>query len=195
VACATLDADVLALQEVDVNVPRSGRVDEGALVGDATGMHVVFGPTFGIEGGLYGNALLSREEITDVEHLSLPVPGTREPRAAIVARTGDVTVGATHFSVGTDAHAAQLATILECLADRPAPRLLLGDLNHEVVNIEGYSLAGGGKTWPVHRPRIRIDHVATDGLDIEAVEIVRLPVSDHRAVVATVAVSGGNSPN
>ena len=185
VACATLDADVLALQEVDVNVPRSGRVDEAALVADATGMNVVFGPTFGIEGGLYGNALLSREEIADVEHLSLPVPGTREPRAAIVARTGDITVAATHFSVGTDAHPAQVATLLECLAGRTAPRLLLGDLNHEVTDVEGYTVAGGGKTWPAHRPRIRIDHIATDGLEIEAVEIVHLPVSDHRALVAS----------
>ncbi|MBA3654549.1 MAG: endonuclease, partial [Actinobacteria bacterium] len=99
VACATLDADVLALQEVDVDVPRSGRVDEAALVADATGMGVAFGPTLAIEGGLYGNALLSRDQLHDVEHVSLPVPGTREPRAAIVARTHGVTVAATHFSV------------------------------------------------------------------------------------------------
>ena len=189
VGCATLDVDILALQEVDVDVPRSGRVDEANLVADATGMHVVFGPTFAIEGGLYGNALLSRDALSDVEHLSLPVPGKREPRAAIVARTHGLTVAATHFSVGADAHGAQLVALLAALAGRPAPRLLLGDLNHELRTIDGYALAGGGATWPAHRPRVRIDHIATDDLAIDAVEVVHLPVSDHRALVATLRVS------
>jgi endonuclease/exonuclease/phosphatase family metal-dependent hydrolase len=192
-ACATLDADVLALQEVDVNVPRSGRVDEAALVAAATGMHVVFGPTFAIEGGLYGNALLSRDEISDVEHLALPVPGTREPRAAIVARTFGANVAATHFSVGTDAHPAQFDTVLGALAGRSSPRLLMGDLNQELVTLDGYDLAGGAKTWPAHRPRARLDHVAAAGAAIESVRVVRLPVSDHRAVVAV--VRGGQRVN
>lgn len=193
VGCATLDADVLALQEVDVVVPRSGRVDEAALVADAAGMHVVFGPTYAIEGGQYGNALLSREPIDDVEHVALPVPGKGEPRAAIVARTFAMTVAATHFSVRRLAHPGQLSAVLVALARRPSPRLLLGDLNHNPDALDGYQVAGGGPTWPASFPRRRLDHVAVAGLTIESVEVVRLPVSDHRAVVATVVTAENNA--
>ncbi|HUQ40008.1 MAG TPA: endonuclease/exonuclease/phosphatase family protein, partial [Acidimicrobiales bacterium] len=43
-ALALLDADVLGLQEVDVNVARSQRADQVRLAADATGLRAVFGP-------------------------------------------------------------------------------------------------------------------------------------------------------
>ncbi|MEO6120960.1 MAG: endonuclease/exonuclease/phosphatase family protein, partial [Acidimicrobiales bacterium] len=60
--------DVLALQEVDVGVARSGRVDQATEVARAAGMTVAFGAACrrGIR-GRYGNALLVRGEVTEVE--------------------------------------------------------------------------------------------------------------------------------
>src|SRR5688500_1043284 len=97
-ACAALGADVLALQEVDVRVPRSRFVDEVAAVARATGMHSVFGQTCRVGGvGRYGNALFSRAPMDEVETLRLPRVGTTEPRGAVLATVDGVTVAATHL--------------------------------------------------------------------------------------------------
>ena len=48
--------DLVALQEVDVGVNRSGRIHQAQELGRLTGMSVRFGPTQHYQGGLYGNA-------------------------------------------------------------------------------------------------------------------------------------------
>ena len=56
-----LDADLVALQEVDRDLPRSGRVDQARALGEALGMDWRFAPALlGPGGGAYGIALLSR---------------------------------------------------------------------------------------------------------------------------------------
>jgi endonuclease/exonuclease/phosphatase family metal-dependent hydrolase len=177
-----LATDVLALQEVDVGNARSQEADLVDVVVRATGLHGTFGRAATIDGAMYGNALFATAPLTDVETVALP--GRREPRAVTVARTAGTTVAVTHLSVGADQHAEQLAFVLDLLDGWPAPRVLLGDFNHEQPDVGRYALAGGGPSWPADAPRRRIDHIATDGLEIEAVEIVKLAVSDHRAVVA-----------
>lgn len=110
-----LDADVVALQEVDRWLPRSAAVDQATEIATRVGLHVVFAPALvgdpdsswravsGADpgGGGYGIALLSRSPLTDVAWLRLPgggdgarraptQPGTnpgwdREPRVAVRA--------------------------------------------------------------------------------------------------------------
>ena len=41
-------------------------------------------------------------------------------------------------------------------------------------------------TYPAGAPSARIDHAAVDGLEVVGVEVVLLPVSDHRALVVEV---------
>ena len=52
--------DFVALQEVDVGVKRSGRVHQARRLSELTGMAIRFGPTQHYEGGLFGNAVLTR---------------------------------------------------------------------------------------------------------------------------------------
>ena len=49
--------DLVALQEVDVGVKRSGRVHQARRLAELTGMAVRYGPTQHYQGGLYGNAV------------------------------------------------------------------------------------------------------------------------------------------
>ncbi|MCA9016227.1 MAG: hypothetical protein KDA77_12915, partial [Planctomycetaceae bacterium] len=81
--------DLVALQEVDVGVKRSGRVHEAQKLSELTGLEVRFGPTQHFEGGLFGNAVLTRLPILDV--MIQPLPYTEStpklvtyPRGAIV---------------------------------------------------------------------------------------------------------------
>jgi endonuclease/exonuclease/phosphatase family metal-dependent hydrolase len=179
--CASFDADVLALQEVDVFLPRSHDVDQAALVAERCGMRHVFGPAV----PHYGNALLARGEIGDVEIVDLPFTPEREPRSAILARTCGVTVAATHLGLRGDAR-LQLPVLLAALLDRPGPHVLLGDLNleREDVDVEPLALVDAAPTFPSMAPTRRIDHVATSGLTVSRVAVLRRPpVSDHRPLL------------
>jgi endonuclease/exonuclease/phosphatase family metal-dependent hydrolase len=72
-ACQALRADVLALQEVDRRVPRSNGVDQTAIVAAGCGLTGHYVPARRLDGGEYGNALLARGSLIDVEHIRLPV--------------------------------------------------------------------------------------------------------------------------
>jgi endonuclease/exonuclease/phosphatase family metal-dependent hydrolase len=196
-ALALLDADLLALQEVDVGLARSGRVDEAGLAADATGLSAVFGPARRVGWrGRYGNALLVRGHCVRVDHLRLPRSQRGEGRAALVAevevRDRRLSVAVTHLAVDPDDARRQLDAVLSALAERPPPRLLIGDLNlgpHDVepvVAAAGLRLAGGPPTFPASGPRLRIDHVAAAGLSVRSVVVPEAAVSDHRPLVVEV---------
>ncbi|HUP85891.1 MAG TPA: endonuclease/exonuclease/phosphatase family protein [Acidimicrobiales bacterium] len=203
-SAAELRPDVLALQEVDVGVPRSGRLDQAAAVAEATGTEVVFGKAARVGGiGKYGNALLARGRMRDVEVARLPRAHRRnEPRAVILATvdlgegTPAVSVAATHLSIHRPEVHGQLRAVVELLTNRPGPRLLVGDLNllseevAPVVEEAGMVLADGSSpTFPNDDPRVRIDHVAVSSeLSVAAVEVVATASSDHRALVVEVDV-------
>ena len=188
-ACASFGADVLALQEVDDLATRSGNVDIAAVVAEACAMSWVFGPatTLG-KRGRYGNALLARGDIADVDVVPLPHSPHEEPRSAIVARALDVSIAATHLGIRGEAP-PQVPVVVRALCDRPGPHLLLGDLNLTTPDVAPLQLVDAPPAFPAHRPRRAIDHVALgDGLRATAVSVLpRQPVSDHRPLRVDVA--------
>ena len=190
-ACAALSADVLALQEVDRHLRRSDDADTAAEVAAACGMAHVYGPAIALKGGYYGNALLVRGSIGDVEVVPIDDP---EPRSAIVARVSvagvELSVCATHLGLKGRGE-EQLPALLDVLRSRPGPRVLLGDLNLDPDAVDrvrgGFVRAeADGHTWPAKAPRRTIDHVLLEGLAATAAVVVPLPVSDHRALVVEV---------
>ena len=197
-----LAPDLLALQEVDVGVPRSGRTDQARVVADATGLHAAFGKAARVGGiGKYGNALLSAAPLTDVEVVPLPKTArSHEPRSLVLAETGGVTVCATHLSIHRPEVHDQLHVAVAALVDRAAgrPHVLVGDLNllpeevAPVVEAAGLELAPWQQpTFPNREPRIRIDHVAYGGgISVVSVDVVPTPSSDHCALVAVLDVPG-----
>ena len=82
--------DLVALQEIDVHVERSGRLHELRILADETGMAARFGPTQHYQGGLFGNGFLSKLPYLDVHIQPLPYTEstpelTTYPRAAVAA--------------------------------------------------------------------------------------------------------------
>ncbi len=86
--------------------------------------------------------------------------------------------------------------LLNALGRRPAPRLLLGDLNLGPETV-GPACEGAGLTlvdsdqpsFPAEEPEYRIDHIAVVGMTVDSVSVVEGPVSDHRAVIAELEVA------
>jgi endonuclease/exonuclease/phosphatase family metal-dependent hydrolase len=208
---AGLRADVVGLQEVDDGVARSGRLDTAAVAAGAAGAAGAFGQSLTLpDGGRYGNAVLVRGAVDDVEVVVLPPrppgpgPGRGERRTALLATAacdaGPVlSVAVCHLGLGPGEAPAQLAVALRALAARPAPRVLLGDLNlpprvvRPIVEAAGFTLADGAPTFPAGFPVRRIDHVALDGLEVVATTVVPTPVSDHRPLVVDACTPAGGT--
>ena len=67
------DVDVVAVQEVDIRTRRSGTdVDQLAELAKLTGMHGRFGKGRDYDGGEYGQAILSRQPIKELDVHKLP---------------------------------------------------------------------------------------------------------------------------
>lgn len=209
-ACRALGADVLALQEVDVGTTRVAGANLASEVAEACAMEATFIATLAMGPGHYGNALLVRGALEDVAALALPAWPGNEARGAVLATAvvaggARLSVAGCHLGLGlprpetatgpaTEAE-VQLAAVLAGLAERPAPRALLGDLNLSpdrvgpLVASAGMALAGGPPTYPARRPSRRIDHAALAGMEPTAVTVPRVPVSDHRPLVVEAELS------
>ncbi len=212
-----LAADVVLLQEVDQHVRRSGDVDQVAeLVAElrATGHFAGamrwpprrLPPEPPVAGaGAYGIAVLTRQPSAAPEILRLPSSRGREPRVATVSRLAHggrrVAVVGTHLQNGprweprpTEAM-RQLRWLAERLADEPGPLVLAGDVNMErrtaasVLEPLGWSLAVTAPTFPATAPSKTIDVVATRGARVVEARVPVTRASDHRPVVADVALS------
>lgn len=198
--CASLKADVLALQEVDVRAHRSGGVDQAAAVAEATGMAGYFGMArkLGVR-GRYGNALFVRGIIDQIETVPLPRHShDHEPRsfvlADVIVEDRIFTVAAAHLSVHPEEAAPQLEAVLVALRKCHVPRVLIGDLNLRPEQVapalqqRSYAMAStAAPTFPAGDPHLRIDHFLSEGFDVHSVEVLGpAPVSDHRALVVEV---------
>jgi endonuclease/exonuclease/phosphatase family metal-dependent hydrolase len=99
-AIAALDADVVAVQEVDRELSRSGGVDQIAVLAEKLGWHGVFAPALLGEpvrswdalpehsadpgGPAYGIGLLSPHPLLDVRRLALPGGADRRRRSGSI---------------------------------------------------------------------------------------------------------------
>jgi endonuclease/exonuclease/phosphatase family metal-dependent hydrolase len=145
-----LDADLVAVQEVDRDQARSHGADQARRLGEALGMSWRYAPALlGTPGGAegwraaapgtadpggsaYGIALLSRLPLEETETVLLP-RSRDEPRVALVAGLAHagrrLTVAGTHLSFLPGPNLTQLRALQRHLDERGGPRLLLGDLN------------------------------------------------------------------
>lgn len=158
---------------------------------------------------LYGVGLISRVPVREWRHLVMPaarlsmpllVPGNPrpqvlkvpdEPRAAIAAVLDlptPITVATVHLSFVPVFNLRQLRRVRDWLADMPRPLILMGDFNvpgRLPGRTTGYHEADLSATYPVFKPRVRFDHILSDGIRAHACAVHALPVSDHCAVSAS----------
>jgi endonuclease/exonuclease/phosphatase family metal-dependent hydrolase len=200
-----LDADVLALQEVDSREGVENGIDQFRYLSGAIGLPAIPGPTLRDHRGHYGNALVTRLPMEWIAHVDLSVPG-REPRAALDVglHTGDapLRVIATHLGLGWRERREQVRRLVAHLGDDPGPVLLLGDLNEWIprsaLRMLGAHLGRGHgvRSFPARRPLFALDRIfAHGGARVEALRAHASPLaqkaSDHLPVVAEVEIATG----
>lgn len=172
----SLDADIVGLQEVEGRRSRS-RVDQAQHIGDALDYHLVAGPLL-LEGmGGYGNALLSRHPVLEVERRVYQRPGsqTRGLLDTVVAHPllGRLRVIVTHLEVRDHRiRSTQLRELEHLLADgEEGPAVLMGDLNEwwsRRVALRSLDRAvrflHSPATFPARLPILRLDRIGVRSL-------------------------------
>jgi endonuclease/exonuclease/phosphatase family metal-dependent hydrolase len=210
-----LGVDLLAVQEVDRMLARSGRADQPAVIAQALGADWFwsyapalvgddFRPLSGPDPGgpAYGNLVVSRLPLAGVEHLRFSPAGGGEQRTALLTTiqvgSRPVTVAATHLSNKQGHNARQLRELQGLTASRAAPRLLVGDLNMPstvllVASRRGWPETGRGRTWPNSAPSQQLDHILRNDpagvIRPRGTRVVAASVSDHRALVVELDIA------
>jgi endonuclease/exonuclease/phosphatase family metal-dependent hydrolase len=156
-ALVALDADVIALQEV---LGFTGLPSQAHEIADGTGWNVHHVPAWNVGGGLtFGNAILSRHPLSDLQTLELPSPPGLDTRTVAFARVqlphGPMPVFATHLTWQHHLGHVRCEQVraLTDHAERLAPTsgppaVILGDLNadpdaDEMRFLRGLTALGG----------------------------------------------------
>jgi len=161
----------------------------------------------------HGTVILSRYPI--LERRTVTIDGRAAPDATIDVDGRSLRVMSVHPSTPLGNHRSwdqALADLTESVAEAPEPLLVLGDFNSTMQHqpfrelLERGNLrdghneqgSGWGGTWPTNRPAVnllgvplRIDHIlANDGAEFISFDHISNTGSDHRGLVADIAVVG-----
>ena len=199
----SMDADIIALQEVDDRARRSGDIDQASWLADRLGMHAAYGSFMDFQGGRYGLALLSRRPF--LSHEAWRLADGNEPRVALAADiptdSGDpITVISVHFDwVEDDGYRFEQARdTIRRIGTLQTPWIVLGDFNDvpgsrtmvafKNIGRNAAKPAEDSATFPSDHPEIEIDHIimGPEGAWMPTTSLV-IPesrTSDHRPVVS-----------
>ncbi len=191
-------ADVICLQEMDRNLPRTNHEDFPAWFEKRLGMKAVFGCNYKFDGGEYGVATLTKLPIVSNENTALPNPKSVEPRGCLRVTLQwegrEVDLFNTHLGLKGPERDEQAAVVVK-LIEVKRPVILAGDMNEglEAPGLKQFLAVLHDALTAPDGPRDtrRIDHILVsdafavmDGRVIENEE-TRV-ASDHLPRVATV---------
>ena len=201
-----LNADIIALQEVDAQHRLGDYLDQWTFLAQAAGYHCIPGISLRTQRRNYGNALLTRRPVHQVRLHDLSIEA-HEPRGAIDA---DIVVGqdllrvvATHFGLRRGERRRQAEILGNLLAesatDQVPSGVLLGDLNEWLPISRSlrpllhlFHRSHAPRTFPARRPLLALDRILAAGTahlsDVAAhgSRLARL-ASDHLPVSASLS--------
>jgi endonuclease/exonuclease/phosphatase family metal-dependent hydrolase/dienelactone hydrolase len=208
----SVDPDVVSLQEVDRLARRSGSIDQPSELARLTGMRVCFAENIPLQGGSYGNAILTRFPIDSNSHALLPNHDKGEQRGLLRSRLHWQEVGkpaiklnftATHFDHrrnDTERVASALQVNEIALSDPETPSLIAGDFNDvrgsTTLDIlqKQWTIAGPTlPTIPAAKPTRQIDFILfrpKNRWTIIKTQVLKESVaSDHRAILSVLRLN------
>ena len=200
-----MSVDVVALQELDLGRQRSAGADQTKIIAEQLGWYSHFYPAMRRDDQQYGNAILSRYQLTFRRAIELPGRPPffcRENRAAIEVNVetglGNIHIINTHLGLGWRERViqTQLFTNAEWRAaiGGDTPLILLGDFNslrgsrpyrtlnrhlHDVREL--IRATEPIRTFPTRFPLLAVDHIFVN----RAVQ--PLSVTVHRSPLARIA--------
>lgn len=196
-------ADLIALQEVDVDTERSGKGNQAEMLAQKLGLNYFFAKSIDYGGGDYGVAILSRFPI--LEQQVIPLPGVNqgaEQRVLGMVRvklpTGkEVAFASTHLDHKGDPsdRLSQLKEVIRVTKEIDGPVILAGDFNalpdsatmEMVYDNFSPTCEDCGHTYPANNPNKTIDYIVykdpSNSLRVLENTVIEEPkASDHRPI-------------
>jgi len=204
-----LNADIIALQEVLSIEGKTPEDNQARFIADELGLDYRLGENRKLNGGAYGNVILSRLPLVSIYNYDLSHQGL-EPRGCLradvklernrVLHVYNVHLGTSYLERRHQARRLFDATILRN-GDLTGPRIILGDFNEWTRELASRLLSehfdsvdvrfylGWPRTYPGVLPFLRLDHIYFDtSLTLEGATLYRsrtaLIASDHLPIVA-----------
>ncbi len=198
-------ADIVGLNEMYGESKSAGFRNQAEILSELTGLrHNRFAKAIELDAGVpYGNALLSRYEITESETIIVPDPepktgtGYYETRCVLKAKlSNSITVIVAHFGLNKDEQQNAVKTIIENLEDEKC--ILMGDFNvlpdNEVLNPIRERMKDAADlfeetlySFPSDAPNIKIDYIfVTPDIELVSADIPAVVASDHRPHIAEI---------
>lgn len=170
-----INGDVIALQEVDHNAPRSRSEDTARLLAEELGMHYNLGLNVKLKHGAYGNATLSRYPIVESRNMNITW-AIKKRRGCLIsridARGHEIAVMNFHLGLANFERLWQVRKILNSHSlrtMRKLPLVALGDSNDRNDKLRAPFESAGMQdaaadaqkayTWPSYAPLFRLDKV------------------------------------
>lgn len=202
----SVDPDLVALQEVDKNTIRTGKVNQDIELSRLTKMNSVFGSNITFQGGQYGNAILSKFPIIKNKNFLLPNVDSGEQRGLLqsqiqISNKENVLFFSTHLDhrrSDTERLASAKAINQIISLDNKSPAILAGDFNDVP---DSPTLKELGKVWlrtnkkilrtiPASKPSRQIDYIFVQPKErwkiIESQILDEDTASDHRAIFSII---------
>lgn len=129
-----IQADIIGLQEVDTGLLHDERMHQLDYLVRTTGYAAIEGLIMEGKTGFYGNALLTRFEVTHVRKIDLSIRGASERRGALDVdlnvEGSPLRVIVAHLGVGLWERYFQVRRLIRELGEeRTKPILMMGDFN------------------------------------------------------------------
>ena len=188
-----VDADIIALQELDSATVRSSQKVTGQELANRLNMHFTFGASINYSGGKYGIGILSKETPINVSQHSMP--GKAEARTMLIAEFKEYYFAATHLSLTEQERVESMNKILNLTSPlKSKPIILAGDFN-ATPDAESIKLISSNftflsdttqQTFPAEFPDRTIDYIM--GSNSHKYTIIKQEVipektaSDHRPI-------------
>ncbi len=208
-AISSIDADIVALNEVGKHVPKEIKEHAG-FIAEQCGYpyhHFAQATTFG--SFPYGNAILSKYPIEKLSVVPVKkfvqiLPGIYEPRCILSAHVHagvPLRVICTHLGLMPDEQRLGIKKVAELVEASSVPTVFMGDMNIDgsrpiITDKLGLRLHDAcvltnthPVTYPSARPRKRLDYIfVSEGIEVCGIYTANVIASDHLPLVAEINI-------
>ena len=203
--------DLVALQEVDMNCKRTGKINISEQLARMVGMQYKFAKFMDYQGGEYGMAVLSRLPI--IKTIRHQLPKGSEPRCALEIQVkiknnnSPISFISIHNDwINKEIRVKEIKTLLKALEQYKHPIILAGDFNCKrdsesmlILEKNNWNIPDkkGQKTFPSDKPRIEIDFFAFRNLQYTSLKyyvVDERKASDHRPIYAEITLKKEKAP-
>ena len=208
---AEAEADIVALQEVDVLRRRTGGVDQAHAIASLLKMQAHFHPALSIAEEQYGDAIITALPTGAIKAGALPSIGEARGALSVEILVGDrkLLVVNTHLGLRGRERIAQMTTLLKSgwlrgPSDEPVPSILCGDFNaipssatyrlaaRSLADAQLVGSAAPRATFPSRYPLMRLDHIfVTEDLVVQRATVLQTRLtrvaSDHLPLLAEIS--------